>query len=424
MKRLITLLASLLLTQNAYAEEVKKTDDDWKFKGQILTRGELDGRDFNNQTLPLGYILMRSRLSVEKSLFDKMDFMLQMQDSRILGEEGNPVFNLKNIDLHQGFVNFKNVLPFDVQVGRFEMAYGTERFIGPVAGWNYIGRSFDGVRLKYKNENFNFKTDAFGLIINPQIKSVSSPSPKVYPANPEADTSFGMYGFWSSAEVNPNHKFDLFAYYEDNRKQTKVGFNDLSRLNLGVNYKGKFTDNLSSIIELGFQKGKVSDLDVTAYLLSLQGYYRVNDFKFALGTDILSGNNPASKTTNNTFAVPYGTNHPYYGFMDYFINIPDATGNLGLNDYYFRTYWENENNPLSLRFDIHHFMSNQPSVNNESIYGQEADLVLTYKLFQNTNISYGLSGFLPGNLMKSDKFFGSKRTDLSYWSYVMFIVNF
>lgn len=103
---LFTLLA-LFFSQNSYsyAEEIKSSDEDFKFKGQILTRGEIDARDFNNQTLPTSYILMRSRLSAEKSLFDKIDVYLQIQDSRILGEEGNPVFNLKNLDLHQGYIN-------------------------------------------------------------------------------------------------------------------------------------------------------------------------------------------------------------------------------------------------------------------------------------------------------------------------------
>ncbi len=90
---------------------------------------------------------MRSRASVEKSISDKFNFIFQVQDSRIWGQTGNPSGYTDNIDLHQAYIVLKNLfdVPFQLQAGRFEVKYGTERFFGQVTG--LYGRTFDGARL-------------------------------------------------------------------------------------------------------------------------------------------------------------------------------------------------------------------------------------------------------------------------------------
>lgn len=411
----------------AYSQEEKKEYTDWKFKGQVLLRGEFDGRDFTNQTAPNAFTNMRTRLSAEKTFTDKVDFFFQIEDSRVLGESGASINNFKNIDLHQGFLNFRS--PFDIpvnfQVGRFEMAYGTERFFSALPGWNYIGRAFDGLRFKYANDSlFDFKADVFALSINTSSRYVSNATPALYLFPSVPDLGNGLYGFWTTGKFNPAAEVNFFGYYEDNRKQTKPGFNDIARFTTGLSHKGSYLDNFSSIEEISFQKGSVSGQDVTAYLASVQGYYHISDFKLGLGADILSGNNQASKTTNNTFATPYSNAHIYHGYMDYFTNIPDNTKNLGLNDFYFKSSWEKKDFPLNVKLDLHHFTSNQLAVSGLSTFGQEADLTLNYDYSKQGTIIFGVSGFLPGDLFKSDAFFGKNRTDPSYWAYLMTIYNF
>ncbi|MFN8575458.1 MAG: alginate export family protein [Candidatus Sericytochromatia bacterium] len=430
----------VLIVNNAYAEENKSTtspnvnkesyekEDNWKFKGQVLLRGEFDGRDFTNQTPPNAYTSMRTRLSAEKNnLFDNVDFFAQIEDSRLLGESGAAVSNFKNLDLHQGFINFKSPfqVPFDLQLGRFEMAYGTERFFSALPGWNYIGRAFDGARVKYSNNSlFDFKFDLFALSINTSAKYISNATPTTYLLPSPIDIGNGIYGFWSTSKFNPMAEINVFSYYEDNRKQTKPNINDVQRLTTGISHKGTYLEHFSTVEEFAFQKGSVSGQDVTAYVGSLQGYYNINDFKIGLGADILSGNNPNSKNTNNTITMPYGNGHLYHGYMDYFTNIPDNTKNLGLNDFYLKTAWEKKEFPLGVKFDIHHFTSNQVSTNGLSTFGQEADLTLNYAYSKQGTLIFGLSGFLPSDLFKSDMFWGKNRTDPSYWAYLMTIYNF
>ncbi len=404
----------------------KQTNYDWEFKGQVLLRGEFDGRDFTNQTAPNAYTSIRTRLSAEKSFTDNVDFLMQIEDSRLLGESGVAVSNFKNLDLHQGFINFKSPfsIPASLQIGRFEVDYSNGRFFSALPGWNYIGRAFDGARIKYENNSlFGFKADVFALSINTSSKYVSNATPLTYLLPSAIDIGNGLYGFWTTGKFSPANEVNAFGYYEDNRKQTKVGFNDVARFTTGLNHKGSYGD-FSSVEEISLQKGSVSGQEVTAYLGSIQAYYQINDFKLGLGADILSGNNPSSKNTNNTFSNPYTNGHLYLGYMDYFTNTPDNTKNLGVNDYYFKTVWDKKDFPLNAKLDLHHFMSNQVSSNGLSTFGQEADLTLNYAYSKQGTLTFGLSGFLSGDLFKSDSFFGSKRTDPSYWAYLMTIYNF
>lgn len=127
MKKLIPIILTIfILSVNNFAQEL----DGWKLNGQIQLRTEVDGRDFSNDTHPLTFASLRTRLGVEKTFEEKVQLFVQFQDSRVFGEEPNTLTPIDNIDLHQGYV--KLMKPFDwdvnVQAGRFEVAYGTERF--------------------------------------------------------------------------------------------------------------------------------------------------------------------------------------------------------------------------------------------------------------------------------------------------------
>lgn len=425
MKKFSLITLFLILSTPAFAQE-EKSSSDWNFKGQVLLRGEFDGRDFDNKTNPITATQMRTRLSAEKELIEKTYFFLQIEDSRIFGGSGNSISNLKNLDMHQGFLNFNNPFstPISVQLGRFEMDYSNGRFFSALPGWNYIGRSFDGARVKYNNTSFfDFKFDAFSLVVNSE-RFVTNATPANYSLPTPPDLNNALYGFWSSINFSEQAKFDIFTYYEDNRKQTVKDFNDLNRFTSGITYTGNYGEYLSSVVDLALQKGMVSNKEQNSYLASAQLAFKPNDFKFIIGSDLLSGNNPNSKKTNNSFSPSFGNNHAYYGYMDYFINLPDNTKNLGLRDFYFKTSWENKDNPLSVKLDLHHLMSDQVDISNNNTYGQEGDLTLNYKYSDKGTIIFGASSLNQGNLFASNDFFGKDRKDLSYWAYLMTIYNF
>lgn len=407
------LFALLLITTIVYAQ-----DDSWKFSGHFQLRTELDGRDFYNKTFAPMTTSMRTRVGVEKSFMDKMNLFVQMQDSRLFGSEANTLANSANVDVHQAYVKLKDIfdLPVTIQAGRFEMAFGTERFFGAV-GWHYVGRSFDGVRFSF---DWGMNTDVFFITHNTAYGYISNATP-VYPLPPANNKPvYNISGLRLKKQIDDSHNVELLGYYEDNNNSSNRIDKDLAQYTFAGTHFGSY-GNLSSITEAAYQLGKRGPKDVSAYLLSVIGSYKLSEAKLSLGADILSGTETNVTDKNNSFSPTFGTNHKFYGFMDYFISIPTNTFSAGLHDLYFMYDWTPASSKYSGSLAIHHFTSNVPGgFANANTFGHEIDLTLRYIFIKGTTISWGGSVFLPEELMKSAwKKDAIERKDPSFWSYIM-----
>jgi hypothetical protein len=424
MKNFISLSFILILffSTNNYSQ----ITDDWKLSGQIQLRSELDGRDFNNDTYPQNFTSLRTRLGVNKSFTDRVQFFVQFQDSRVFGEEPNTLSAIDNIDLHQGYVTLVKPFNFDlnVQAGRFEVAYGTERFFGAV-GWHYVGRAFDGVRFEIAPSSF--PVDLFALTVREPQNYIGNAVPSAYPYPSDPATSHSIYGLYKIFNISEKSRLDLLGYYENNRARTNQGDHALKMFTLAGTYSGKY-DQLSTIVEAAYQFGKMGAIDIGAYLVSASFDYKMNEISIGAGADLLSGTDNKSSDFN-TFQPTYGTNHKFYGYMDYFINIPGNTFFAGLNDFYLRFNYMPKESQFSFAADLHHFISNKPilvtSVQNpdgeeQSTFGQELDLTVRYNFIKGTTITWGGSVFFPSDLMKT---LFAPGEDLSFWSYLMITVN-
>ncbi len=423
MKKILVLFAVTFFCVNInFAQEV----DGWKLNGQIQLRSELDGRDFNHDTYPLMFTSLRTRLGVSKSFTDRVQFFVQFQDSRIFGEEPNTLSNIRNIDLHQGYVTL--VRPFNidvnVQAGRFEVAYGTERFFGAV-GWHYVGRAFDGVRFEIGPSSF--PVDLFALTIRENVPYIGNAIPSLYPTPSEPNSSHSIYGLYKIFNISDKSRFDVLGYYENNRARTNQGDHAQKMFTVAGTYSGKY-DNLSAIVEAAYQFGKMGAMDLGAYLISVSGDYKISALSAGAGVDLLSGTENTSNDFN-TFQATYGTNHKFYGYMDYFINIPANTFFAGLNDFYLRFNFMPQDSKFSVGVDFHHFMSNVPILvttiadpegEEQNTFGQEVDLTLKYNFIKGTTITWGGSLFFPGDLMKA---FFAPGEDPAFWTYVMITAN-
>lgn len=424
MKKTFVLIVFTIFFTNSFAQEL----NGWKLNGQIQLRSEVDGRDFSNSTHPTTFASLKTRLGVEKTFDEKVQLFVQFQDSRVFGEEPNTLAAIDNIDLHQGYVKLMKPfgLPVNVQAGRFEVAYGTERFIGAV-GWHYVGRSFDGARFTINPGCWNL--DLFALTLDESNNYAANAYASFSNMPVTATPSSSLYGFWKKTELSKESKFDLFGYFEIDREDVVLDTNRLELFTVGGSYWGNYGD-ISTIFEGAYQFGSITGNDISAYLLSLQLFYKTGITKFGLGGDMLSGTDPESTTNDyNTFQSNFGTNHKFYGYMDYFINIPNHTFTLGLNDIYANVNIAPKDLPLSFDAAFHLFMSNQtvniitpenPSGSDENIFGQELDLTVKYTFTENTNITWGGSLFFPGDIMKA---LYSPREDAAFWTYLMITAN-
>lgn len=404
---------------------IAQLTEGWKLKGQIQLRSEIDGRDFANETHALSFTSLRTRLGVEKTFNEKVQLFVQFQDSRVFGEERNTLAAIDNVDLHQAYL--KLMRPFDldinVQAGRFDVAYGTERFIGSV-GWHYIGRSFDGVRFEIAPSSFPI--EVFALTLNESNSYIGNANPAIYPLPDVPTPAHSLYGIFKKFNLVGKSSIDVLGYFEENRFKS-AGLKNLEAFTLAGTYFGNY-DALSTIIEAAYQTGKAFETDLSAYLLSGQVKFKVEEFNLGFGADILSGTKYYSQDWN-TFSPTFGTNHKFYGYMDYFINIPFNTVMAGLNDFYLMADLQPRGSKFSFNAMFHHFMSNtpvlvtsitDPSVVEQSTFGQELDLTVKYAFVEGTSFTWGGSLFFPGDLMKT---LFAPREDTAFWTYLMITAN-
>lgn len=411
MKKIFLLLVISIFFSKNFAQELNS----WKINGQIQLRSEVDGRDFSNRTHPLTFASLRTRLGVEKTFDEKVQMFVQFQDSRVFGQEGSPTVYTSNVDLYQGYVKLINPfnLNFNLQAGRFAILYGTERFFG-VSNWSYTSRSFDGVRLNIMPECWDF--DLFALTLKESVNYINNPTPGIYPFPQQETPSHSIYGFYKKNKLSDKSKFDITGFYEIDREDVAPDTNKIGLLTLGGTYWGNYGD-FSTIVEAGYQIGNRGVKDVNAYLFSISGFYKINNASIGLGADILSGNDPNKPDKANAYIPAYGTNHKFYGYMDYF---PSNSMGLGLNDFYFKSTVDLPESNFSLSADVHHFMSNQKAYDGKNTFGQEIDLTIVYKMVKGTAITWGGSLFFPGDLMKTLYF---PREDIAFWSYLMITAN-
>src|SRR5262245_34631606 len=121
--------------------------------GQIRTRAEYrDPTSYSNATAPAStrsddLFLTRIRLNFKFSATDDIDVFVQPQDERQWGQEPSVLYDDKNFDLHQGFVEVRNLFsePLSIKAGRMELSYGDQRLVSPL-DWSNIARAWDGAK--------------------------------------------------------------------------------------------------------------------------------------------------------------------------------------------------------------------------------------------------------------------------------------
>lgn len=385
-------------------------DNAVKLSAQIRTRGILDRKDFNNETPTHRSTLMRVRLNANFQATEDISGMLQLQDSRVFGTEPSTLASTDNVDLHQGYLYTTDFLVdgLSLKAGRMELVYGGQRLIGAV-GWHNVGRAFDGTLLAYRLKE-KLKVDLFA-------------TKQVQQADPEMSRDTGAYfgGLYLTL-----YNFGVYSLLEMNRHQTLENMDDLQRMTLGTHGKGSFgmlDYETEAAVQLGTRTDPTAKKQqaVSAFMLTGSVGYTL-DIKqkprIAIGYDYLSGQTP-DDTDYKAFDTLFATNHKFYGFMDYFLNIPVHTGGAGLQDLMLK-FQILPHKQWTVKVDFHQFLSAQPVADMNS-YGQEVDVTVAFGYHKALNFTLGLSVFLPDALMVS-RF--KDNSDMGVWGYLMTTANF
>lgn len=358
---------------------------EWRNGYQTLPANGSSGAFFVNQ---------RSRLTLDYKQ-DKVQMKFSLQDVRVWGDELQ-MKDIPSIGMHEAWGELALSEKFSLRLGRQELVYSDDRLLGNV-DWVQQARSHDAVLLKLRQEGINFD---IGGAFNQEREKLS-------------DTSYGMntykaLGFvWARKQLHDNlslsgmHISDGFQ-----RSDTVGGVYFRHTYGLDLAYKKERLQLNGSFYR---QSGEhASGKNIEAYLGVVEMIYTLSPMKFTIGTNYLTGM-AGGESKVRSFNTLYATNHKFYGYMDYFINVPVDTRNGGLQDNYLKVNYT-PNLKYSLSMDYHYFAlaQNLPATETQhgtdgKYLGSEIDAVLQYKYSDHINIHLGYSALFAGKSMEAIK---------------------
>ena len=379
------------------APVVEEKEHFFTLSGQLRPRFEY--RNGAYQALQEGEepaILVNNRLRLNMDYRFRQDLQLyvSLQQVNIWGQAPQ----IQVIDRTGGLSVFEAyaALPlggdFDLKLGRQQIVLDEDRIFGSL-DWHPAGRAHDAVNINWRPVENLYLRSFFAF--NQNYLDGKAATDKI---NGNVNNPKGQY-FTPGQPYQ--HMEALHAHYAFTPDQ-KLSFlfanlglrnNDRADYNMqtfGVHYRGRSQD-LSYGAEAYLQTGK-NNIGATkeAYLLAaMVGYKFLPTLSATMGIDYLSGNNSPDTSGKDKVFTPFsGTNHKFYGFMDYY--YVSYTPQVGLfNPYISATLKTSEKGNLSAAG--HYFRSAGKIDGKTRNLGVEADLVYTHKLQPFASLQVGYS---------------------------------
>jgi len=295
---------------------------------------------------------------------------------------------------------------FALKFGRQAISYGDQRILGAL-DWAAPGRAHDALV-----GNFNFggiKLDA-GLTYNSTGFSNDHTEPYQGPVGNKS-----LQYLWLDV---PGESIKFSAVMTNVVTEPKTGLY-YSATTAGVMPTFKISDRFSIDASAYWQTGKLANgMDLNAYLLAFSGTLKAGTTPLTLGVDIASGDKENSTGTIETWQQPFGTNHKFYGLMDYFYvgEVPA----MGLNDIFIKTVFKT-GSKSKLLVHLHNFSTSKKFTNGDGdeISGQlgtEIDLVYNLNVSDDFNTKIGYSQMFAHENFESYK--PGRSDDFNNWIWV------
>ena len=406
------------------ADDQQARDLTWSPFAEIRFRPEhrdnADLNDDNDDVRRQGF--MRLRLGLRMAWKEDYRLVLQIQDARVAGEEASTTSNEKNLDLHQGFVEWVTGSGKRTTwtLGRQEWKYGDERMIGPF-GWDNIGRSFDGLKVRHARTEFWIDV----LFAQTTLQKVTATDPTIV-----ATDSAGIYGVYTQSAPRAGSEYEGYLLgYDDDGGAGETGAIGTTRIHaLGARARDRF-GRFDYGIEAVYEEGEYRGDDLTAHAagavagLTWGGGIKVRTFG---GYDLATGDEDPTDGERQEFFNFFPTNHPHYGYMDYegWRNLRSYYGGVSaaggrhfglVKAHHFAL--EDERGPWKdagggvLGFDA-------AGASGRSV-GGEIDLLYRWAWKEKAVLEAGYGHFVPGQFARR-----TRGEDPSDWAYVMLTVGF
>jgi hypothetical protein len=298
------LLPTVLLSQNS------AVFDGWKLTGHLQSISMFDGRDFNNLTYAPGSTNMKTRLGLEKSLGEDVDFVVKFQDSRVWGQSANLTNPAASTYFLEAYARINNIfgIPLSLQAGRFQMQYAGGKFFG-ISGWSYTERAHEGLRLSYNMPGHTFELFGLNYVSDIKTQYIAPQSPSSLPYEAVPYSGRNIIGGAYHNKYLKNHNFIGLWYWDKDSKKSNSKDFDLDIHTLGFHYWGK-EGKIKPVFDLGIQAGNLASREMFAYSIYAKLAYSASQTTdLIVGTDIMSGTNHDETDNWNTFYNIYSAKH-------------------------------------------------------------------------------------------------------------------
>ena len=396
MKRLFLILLAVLPLLARAQENTFSVDADYLTRGEIRRGGIYvteDGDALNSR-----FILSRTRLGASYSR-DWLSARLTAQHADTWGSSAG-----NSLSMNEAWVKAQFPVGFFAQVGRQRLSYDDQRIFG-ADDWSMTGYSHDGLKLGF--ERAGHKVHLFGAY-NQDVSNIDQGGTRF---------SGGIQPYKSLASLWYHYDIPktgigaslLFVNMglEDNMvyigEEPKTCFQQLAGTFLSWNPK-HFGLEASYYHQWGKSNGGIP---LNAWMASAKAMATPSEhWSFRAGYDYLSG--------EEDFPIPgegdiglvrheivrgfnslYGSNHKFYGAMDFFYVSTYVNGfTPGLQNLYAGVSWTPVK-PLTADAAYHFFSTAVPVQDAKQALGHEVELQLTWTIIPSVSLSAGYS-FMQG----------------------------
>ena len=369
------------------------------FFGEVRSRTEWDAP--GGAARADVFTMLRSRFGARVEPTRGLSFVLQLQDSRVLGTEGNRATTpLDVFDLHQGYLQL--VAPWrgnevGLRAGRQEIAFGNERLVGAV-NWSNTGRTFDGARVSIAPPGpagaDRWSVTGFAAVMEENGRRFGATTTSTAPAPDHL-----VLGAYASRGAPAASGADVTVLYDGGARYRS--FSDAHRTTADARVRAPlplaFRVELEGAAQTGAQAyvpatGSPTAQSVRAWLAAARIAHPIGRGTATAGIDLLSGDDSPTDARYSAFGTMFGTNHPFYGLLDLIGDPAATTKERGLRDLFVSaahpvTTW------LAPRGELHRFTL---ATGAERRLGAEADIVAPFRLAAGTTLELGYALFRAG----------------------------
>lgn len=376
------------------------------FAAQVRPRAEI--RYGNFQPMPANQkiaalISQRTRLSFNYQYKQLLSLQITPQSVTIWGQENltQGTVTKNSLALFEAWFKLYAGSAVSFTVGRQVISLDDERFFGEL-DWAQGARAHDAVSFQFEKPQGALRVYAaynqnYKAIYGNNLSNVSGNLFSPIDAAPYKwmQTAWGRYNVHTQHAISALVTNLGFQDAKDAADSAKTYFTQV----LGLNYF--YTGAHWQFTASGYyQMGKnPQGKNTSAYLAAINLNRKIGkQWNIGIGGDLVSGNDvgTGNSSINKAFVPFFGTNHKFYGSMDYYY-AGNAHKNSGLVDAYFKTNYH-PSKKVSLALAFHQFTSpnklEDAGKTLASNLGQEIDLDCAYNIHKFVKLIGGYSMYV------------------------------